>query len=560
MYGITETTVHVTYRPITLLDLEKKMGSVIGLPIPDLQVHLLDHNLNLVPVGVPGEIYVGGEGVAQGYLNRKELTAERFIPDPFRGVGKLYRSGDLARRLETGELEYIGRMDQQVQIRGFRVEMGEIENVLDGNPNIRKSIVLAREDTPEENRLVAYLVAEGEERPTVNELRGALREKLPDYMVPSAFVFMDKFPLTANGKIDKKALPKPDTDRPDLQDVFVAPRTETEKTLARIWSEVLGIEKIGIHDDFFDLGGHSLSTLSVTSLINAHYGCNLPPAALFEHKSIASVSALLNSKDQCNGSNLTPNSPETSKPINGPKADLNLISELMSMKNAKTPAYCNGEYPCRMRTSWICRWLLGPLYRISRRRPRSIIQYLILKLEGGPLYTNTLRSLYRECHDIEIGKYSSYWFDYDRVPPGTKVGNYSLIHSTGVLFAGNHPRNTVSVHPFFFNSDLDFSSGYEIPRAKIQIGNDVFIGHNSIVLFPTRRISDGAVISAGSVVTGDVPPYAIMGGYPATILGYRFSKEKIEAIRRTRWWELSLEELEPVKEQFMLPVEGETIR
>ncbi|WP_420895036.1 non-ribosomal peptide synthetase, partial [Sorangium cellulosum] len=240
MYGITETTVHVTYRPLSSSDLEGGSSSPVGRPIPDLQVYVLDGSKQLLPVGVPGELYVGGAGVARGYLNRPELTAERFIQDPFRGepAARLYRTGDLGRWLPDGELEHLGRIDHQVKIRGFRIELGEIESVLAQHPAVRDAVVIAREDAPGDKRLVAYLVAREAPLPTVSELRSHVQSKLPEYMVPAAFVELSALPLTANGKLDREALPAPGQQRPELQHSYVAPRTPEEELLAEIWAEV----------------------------------------------------------------------------------------------------------------------------------------------------------------------------------------------------------------------------------------------------------------------------------------------------------------------------------
>jgi amino acid adenylation domain-containing protein len=258
MYGITETTVHVTYRPIRWSDLRFGQGSVIGVPIPDLQLYILEPDGEPTSVGVSGEIYVGGAGVARGYLNRAELTAERFIADPFSPVGGalLYRTGDLARRLENGDIEYLGRIDHQVKIRGFRVELGEIESVIATHPAIADVVVIAREDAPGDKRLVAYIVAANAPADLANQLRELLRVGLPEYMVPAHFVSLGALPLTENGKVDRNALPAPDRAAPDA--TYVAPRTPTEETLAGIWAEILGLERVGIHDNFFELGGHSL--------------------------------------------------------------------------------------------------------------------------------------------------------------------------------------------------------------------------------------------------------------------------------------------------------------
>jgi amino acid adenylation domain-containing protein len=291
MYGITETTVHVTYRPLNAADLSTHRGSFIGVRIPDLELYVLDQNQNLVPVGVPGELYVGGSGVGRGYLNRPELTAERFVPNPFDPVGgeRLYRSGDLVRYLPNRDIEYLGRIDAQVKIRGFRIELGEIEAALSQHPAVRAAIVIAQQDKPESTRLVAYVVPNQQSVPVAIELRSFLKTKLPEYMVPSAFVFLDILPLTTNGKVDRRALPAPDQSRPDLKEAFVAPRTPAEKTIAKIWAEILKIEKVGIHDNFFDLGGHSLVAVRIISRVRQRFGIELPLRALFENPTVAGL-------------------------------------------------------------------------------------------------------------------------------------------------------------------------------------------------------------------------------------------------------------------------------
>jgi amino acid adenylation domain-containing protein/non-ribosomal peptide synthase protein (TIGR01720 family) len=288
MYGITETTVHVTYRPLSQDDLIS--GSVIGKPIPDLQVYILDGRRQPVPIGVPGEMYVGGAGLARGYLNRPELTAERFVADHLSGrpESRLYKTGDLARFLPDRDIEYLGRIDHQVKIRGFRIELGEIESVLCQHPAVRGAMVLARVDAPGIKRLVGYVVATP--APAVTELREHLLKKLPEYMVPASFVFLEKFPLTNNGKIDRRALPEPEADRPELAEAFVAPRTELETKLARIWSQVLRVERVGIHDNFFELGGDSILSIQIISLAR-QAGVGISPKLLFQHPTIAELAA-----------------------------------------------------------------------------------------------------------------------------------------------------------------------------------------------------------------------------------------------------------------------------
>jgi amino acid adenylation domain-containing protein len=291
MYGITETTVHVTYRPMSMADLaDPTASSPIGRPIPDLKVYVLDRNMEPVPVGVAGEMYIGGAGLARGYLNRPGLTAERFVPDPFGGRpgARLYRTGDLARRRPDGALEYLGRCDFQVKVRGFRIELGEIEAALGQHPDVREAVVLAREDVPGDQRLVAYVVPPPRrEAPSTAALRAFLKGKLPDYMIPSAFVALGSLPLTGNGKTDRDALPAPSLAR--SEGAFVEPRTPTERRLAEIWAEVLGAGRVGTADNFFELGGHSLLATQVMARVARAFRVEVPLRAMFEAPTVAGL-------------------------------------------------------------------------------------------------------------------------------------------------------------------------------------------------------------------------------------------------------------------------------
>jgi amino acid adenylation domain-containing protein len=282
MYGITETTVHVTYRPLAPEDTQCS-GSPIGVRIPDLRVMLLDAHGQPVPMGVPGELCVGGAGVARGYLGRPDLTSERFVPDPFGGPGsRMYKSGDLGRWRADGSIEFLGRNDHQVKVRGFRIELGEIEAALRSHPEVREAVVLAREDIPGDQRLVAYVV--GNAAP--ESLRVHLGSRLPQYMVPAACVSLQALPLTPNGKLDRKALPAPG-DTAFGERAYEAPRGELETALTTLWSELLGIGRIGRHDDFFALGGHSLLAVQLISRIRAAFGLEVPLADLFARPTLA---------------------------------------------------------------------------------------------------------------------------------------------------------------------------------------------------------------------------------------------------------------------------------
>ncbi len=300
MYGITETTVHVTYREMIATDLARPR-SPIGRPLPDLSLHLVDRHLEPAPVGVPGEIAVGGAGVCRGYLGRPELTAARFVPDPFAAApgARLYRSGDLGRRLPDGDVEYLGRIDHQVKIRGLRIELGEIEAALARQPGVREAVVLARSDRSDrsdgsDRSLVAYLTAApGVPPPGHAELRAALGAELPDYMVPAAFVLLESLPLTAHGKVDRRALPEPERVRPELAEEYLAPRTPTEEVLAEIWRELLPIDRVGALDDFFALGGHSLLAARLASRLRERLRLEVSAQVVFQTPTLAALAGSL---------------------------------------------------------------------------------------------------------------------------------------------------------------------------------------------------------------------------------------------------------------------------
>ncbi|HEX2188119.1 MAG TPA: amino acid adenylation domain-containing protein, partial [Longimicrobiaceae bacterium] len=291
MYGITETTVHVTYRPLARADVERGGASPVGRRIPDLRTYVLDGAGEPVPVGVAGELYVGGGGLARGYLGRPELTAERFVPDPFSGEAgaRLYRSGDRVRWVGEGEMEYLGRTDHQVKVRGFRIEPGEIEARLEEHPEVREAAVLAREDASgsEGRRLVAYYV--GAESVGAEALRAHLSERLPEYMVPAAYVRMEALPLTANGKLDRRALPAPEGEAYATRG-YEAPQGEVEEALAQVWAEVLGLERVGRRDHFFELGGHSLLVVRAIERMRQR-GLHADVRALFTTPTLAELAA-----------------------------------------------------------------------------------------------------------------------------------------------------------------------------------------------------------------------------------------------------------------------------
>ncbi|MBW4647611.1 MAG: amino acid adenylation domain-containing protein [Kastovskya adunca ATA6-11-RM4] len=339
-YGPTEATIWSMVAEIP----ENSTKPVIGHPIANTQVYILDAQLQPVPIGIRGELYIGGDGLARGYLNRPELTAERFIPNPLRkaevkgqpdeaenllqtswntppwelrldSANRLYKTGDLARYRPDGNIEFLGRMDDQVKIRGFRIELGEIEAVLSQHLAVRETAIVAREDVPGTQRLVAYVVPSQETSLMLGTpgfapaLRQFLKEKLPEYMVPSAFVVLESLPLTPNGKVDRRALPAPDWLQQPREKVFIAPRTPTQLTLAKIWAEVLHLERVGIDDNFFDLGGDSLLAVRLVEQIHQQFQQELPLSTLFLNPTVAALASTLSSETDLPWSPLVPIQP-----------------------------------------------------------------------------------------------------------------------------------------------------------------------------------------------------------------------------------------------------------
>ena len=263
----------------------------IGRPIFNTGMYVADKDMNLMPVGVPGELYIGGDSLARGYVNRPELSAERFIPDCFGPVpgARLYKTGDLARYSEDGDIEFLGRIDHQVKIRGFRIELGQIEAAVAEHPAVREVIALEREDAPGDKRLIVYVAPAADADLRVNELYSYLKDKLPEYMMPSAFVVLEQMPLTVNGKVDRRALPAPDHERPDIEEPFIAPRTPAEEVVASIWKDVLGINEIGVRDNFFRLGGHSMLAARSNFRLREAFGIDLPLRSLFISPTVEGV-------------------------------------------------------------------------------------------------------------------------------------------------------------------------------------------------------------------------------------------------------------------------------
>jgi amino acid adenylation domain-containing protein len=293
-YGPTENTVVTTWAPVAA-GIKTDAPPPIGRPIANTQIYLLDAKNQLVPIGMPGELHIGGDSLARGYRNRPELTNEKFIPNPFSNSpgDRLYKTGDLARYLSDGNIEFLGRIDDQVKIRGFRIELGEIETVLTQHPCVQQAVVLARSDEAGDKRLVAYIVTEQKSTLALDELNRFLEGQLPDYMIPKAFVMLEALPITANGKVNRNALPSP-AQRPLAAEEDVSPQTEVEQNIAAVWQEVLNVEKLGIHDNFFDLGAHSIHIGQVNGKLKALLNRDISMIEMFKYPTISSLTKYLN--------------------------------------------------------------------------------------------------------------------------------------------------------------------------------------------------------------------------------------------------------------------------
>jgi acyl-CoA synthetase (AMP-forming)/AMP-acid ligase II len=294
-YGLTEATIDSSYFEKTDIDLPPEKMAPIGRPFANTEIYILDRNLQPVPVGVAGELYVGGPALARGYLNQPALTAAKFIPHPFSDQpgARLYKTGDMARYLPDGNVEFMRRLDYQVKVRGFRIELEEIESVLSRHEGVREALVAAYESAPGEKHLIAYIVPSQSAPPSVQELQQLIREHLPAYMLPAAFIILEAFPLSPNGKIDRKALPAPDLETLAPANTYVEPSTPLEETLVGIWEEVLGRKRIGVFDNFFEVGGHSLLATQIVARVRKNLDVEFSLRSLFETPTIAEMAVTI---------------------------------------------------------------------------------------------------------------------------------------------------------------------------------------------------------------------------------------------------------------------------
>jgi amino acid adenylation domain-containing protein len=424
LYGPSEDTTYSTYALTSLGS--ARLSASIGKPVSNSQAYVLDPLMNLVPAGVAGELYLGGAGLARGYLNRPELTAEKFIPNPFASSAgeRLYRTGDLVKWRGEGDLEYLGRMDHQVKLRGFRIELGEIEAMLLQQKEIEGAAVIVREDEPGEKRLVAYIVAPGET--TASELRDRLKEKLPDYMVPAAFLWLNALPLTPNGKIDRGALSRALPETQKAGRAYAAPRTSAEEVLAQIWAELLKVERIGIHDNFFELGGHSLLAFRLMTIIKNRLDRDLPLASLFQDPTIVGLAKFLE------------------KPVETPSSSI-LVP--IQAKGSREPFFCmhpvGGQVICY---AGLARELGTdqPIYALQSpnhsQSPVGTIE------EMACLYIREIRRI-QPCGPYRLGGWSmggllAFEMAHQLIEQGEKIGLLALIDSIPPAgFSGKHNSN-----------------------------------------------------------------------------------------------------------------------
>jgi amino acid adenylation domain-containing protein len=383
LYGPTEATIIcATY---TVDEGAEVKGQMIGRPLGDVVLRVLDERGRLVPVGVEGEIYVGGEGVARGYRHRADLTAERFLPDEYgaRAGARIYRTGDRGRYLADGSVEFRGRTDEQVKVRGFRIELGEIEGALAEHEEVREAVVVAREEADGEKRLVAYIVAVQEVGPSVGELRSYMKERLPDYMIPSAFVYLDSLPLTSHGKLDRKALPAPDSERPALNEAFLAPRDEVEEMLASIWSDLLGGVRVGVNDNFFELGGHSLLATQVMSRVREMFGVEVGLRRLFEGATVRELGEIV--REEMSGGELGASGVERAERVMGESMPLSFAQQrlwFIDQLEPGNPVY-NTPRGVRLRGSLNVRALERALTELVRRH--EALRTTFLDVHGEPV-------------------------------------------------------------------------------------------------------------------------------------------------------------------------------
>jgi amino acid adenylation domain-containing protein len=409
VYGPTEAAIDATFWQCT-----RNSGysiAPIGKAITNADIYILDENLQPTPTAESGELHIGGIGLARGYLNRPELTDEKFIPHPLspEPAAKLYKTGDLARFLPDGNIEFLGRIDHQVKIRGFRIELGEIEATLRQLPNIREVVVMARQDTLGEKRLVAYVVPQLGQTIKINEIRSYLQQKLAEYMVPAIFVILETLPLNPNGKVDRNALPIPDQNRPELEPEFIAPRSQLETQLAEIWQEILEIDAIGVQDNFFELGGTSLLALRVLAKIADQCGKKLPLTTFIQAATIAEIVTILQKEDNSDlWSTLVPIQPNGEKPplfcVHGGDGNVLAFKNLIEYLGKEQPIYAlqanilDGKQDIRQRIEDIATEYIKHIRKLQPQGPYYLSGYSV----GGVIIFEMGQQLIAQGEEVAL--------------------------------------------------------------------------------------------------------------------------------------------------------------
>jgi thioesterase domain-containing protein/acyl carrier protein len=444
--------------------IEDRAGSVsIGRPIANTDVFILDSHLNPVPVGISGELYIGGAGLARGYLGRPELTAERFIPDNFSRCkgARLYKTGDLARYLEDGRIELLGRTDQQVKLRGFRIELGEIETALRRLDGVQEAVVVVREDAPGEQRLVAYVVSAEGARPTATEMRRHMRREVPDYMIPSAFVSLKEIPQTPNGKIDRRALPPPDKTRYEMGQTFRAPRNRLESQLAQIWEDLLQVRPVGTTDNFFELGGHSLLAKRLMIRIEKRFGHALPLTAFFQEPTVEAMARLL---------------------CGSPQDDLSLPLVAIQPRGEMRPFYCVHSIGGDVMRFYQLALALGedqPFYAFQAAHPSELGDRPVSIEEMASQYTLAMRAVQPEgpymLGGYSFGSVVAFEMAQQLIQQGEDVALLALLDGSSPLVSQAAQERSDAVVLAGFARDLARASSInvDLPHHKIkQMGNE----------------------------------------------------------------------------------------
>jgi amino acid adenylation domain-containing protein len=472
MYGPTETTIWSTISRVTSAD-----HITLGRPIANTEAYVLSPALQPVPIGVPGELYLGGAGLARGYRHRPDLTTQRFLPHPWRqgAEAQLYKTGDIVAYAPDGQLRYLGRADHQVKIRGYRIELSEVETALSRHPAVRDVVVMARDVAPGDTQLVAYLVADQEPALSTQALRTFLQEELPSYMIPALFLMLDAMPLNPSGKIDRQVLPLPVPSRPELDTAYRPPQTLTETTLVEIWAAVLGVDKVSVEDNLFALGGHSLTAVHLAAELYNRLSMRLPVAAFFQYPTIRELGRYVESFQR--GMTFTNGAPDSS--AQGPSVTLPLHKTDTHGADASDPR--DVERPREHLLGGIKNRLLQLCARVA------------------PL---TLRPMFHRWRGVKLG--SNVYIGYDAIletsyPWLISIGNDSGIGIRGIIIGHFAGMETVSL---------------KRGEVSVEIGDNVWIGPGVLIL-PNVKIGDGAVVAAGSTVTASIPAGTFAQGNPA---------------------------------------------